>query len=100
MIDTCQSSTIFEYKDYAKEETETRSLKGNQYVASGIKSKRITHKTGEQEARTNKFKDTIESSYSDLVIRKMIQQNEKLVLIQDMAVIRRDIHRKLTVKCD
>ena len=34
VISIYQSSTVFNYKEAAKEETETRKLKGNQYVTS------------------------------------------------------------------
>ena len=37
LIAICQSSTVFEYMVYSKDENERGVLKGNQYVTSGKK---------------------------------------------------------------
>jgi len=53
-----RSSTVFDYKEDAKEEAETRNLKGNQYMTSGKKDNNIVKKTVQLEVRNKSLRDT------------------------------------------
>ena len=88
LIATCRSATIFDYKMDARTEAEGRELKGNQYIAKGIKGQRINRQTGQTEERTNSLIDIRGSSYTALVIRKTIARNVRLETNKDEAAMK------------
>ena len=84
IITICRSSTVFEYKFEAKDETEKRVLKGNTFLTSGKIGESINRTTKQLEAHTNKLRKVRGSSYSALVIKKTIIRNDQLASIANM----------------
>ena len=67
----------------ARTEAEGRELKGNQYIAKGIKGKRINRQTEQTEERTNSLIDIRGSSYTALVIHNIIARSITLETCKD-----------------
>ena len=61
MIGLCRSSTVFDYKEYAKAECNQRALKGNKFTSGGKFGERIMKKTGQIESKKKKVKDVRDS---------------------------------------
>ena len=97
MIGLCRSSTVFDYKEYAKADFNQRALKGNRFTSGGKFGERIIKKTGQIESKKMRVKDVRGYHYTKVVIEKTMRRNEVLsnTANEDKRKLLRD---KLTLK--